>query len=150
MERLVAWQEPHSKKEENNKFCYKSVCHRITKMTNTGAEIQIDGKTLKINSHLIFSQISRDSIEVLWQTRLPGSFSPIHRFINYQEAVKISRNFDEILMQIKLFFDNEELVFGLNIKRDFVKNKLMIAKEKTSVKYPDINFIYLNTGISFS
>ena len=105
---------------------------------------------LKINSHLIFSQISRDSIEVLWQTRLPGSFSPIQRFINYQEAVKISRNFDEILMQIKLFFDNEELVFGLNIKRDFVKNKLMMAKEKTSVKYPDINFIYLNTGISFS
>lgn len=130
------------KRENNNEFCYQSFCYRIIKTTNTGAEIQLDGKTVKINSQLTYSLIGRDSVEVSWQTRLPVSFSPVRRIINYQKALEISGNFDEILMQIKLFFDDEKLVYGLDIKTDIVRNKLMIAKEKTSAKYPDISFIY--------
>ncbi len=133
---------PAQKRGDNTEFCHQSFCYRMIKMTNTGAEIQVNNKNIKSNSQLIYTPVGRDSIEVSWQTGLPVSLSPVQRIINYQEALKISKNFDEILMQIKLFFDDEKLVYGLDIKDDIVRHKLMIAKETTSAKYPDVNFVY--------
>ena len=130
------------KREENTEFCYQSFCYQVIKMTNTGAEIQLINKSFKSNTKLIYIPISIDSIEVSWQTSLPSDFSLVKRIINYQKALKITKNFDDILTRIKAFYDDEKLVYGLDIKGDIVRHKLLLTKEKTSAKYPDMNYVY--------
>ena len=138
------WPEENSlpKKEKNTEFCYQSFCYQVLKMTNTGAEIQLINNTTKSNSKLTYVAIGRDSIEVSWETRLENGFSPVGRIMNYQKALKITKNTDEILSRIEAFFDNEKLVYGLDVKGDIVRNKLLLTKEKTSAEYPDMNFVY--------
>lgn len=130
------------KKEKNTEFCYQSFCYRVIKMTNTEAEIQLINNSTKSSSKLIYVPIGRDSIEVSWQTRLQSGFSPVERIINYQKGLKLTKNFDDILSRIGAFFDDEKLVYGLDIKGDIVRHKLLLSKEKTSVKYPDMSFVY--------
>lgn len=127
---------------KNTKFCYQTFCYELLKITNTGVSVQIEGENIKNNTQLSYIPISRDSVEVSWQSVFPGTYSPVKRFRNYQKAKKISENFTEILMQMQVFFKNEKQVFGIDIKRDLVKNKLFLAIEKTSAVYPDINFVY--------
>lgn len=128
-------------KEKNTELCYRSFCYRLVKMTNTNAEILVINKSVNSTSKLIYVPVGIDSIQVSWQTSLPSAYSPVKRIMNYKNALKISRDFDDILLHMKSFFDNEKLVYGLNIKREIVRHKLLLAKEKTSAKYPDINFV---------
>lgn len=130
------------KKEKNTEFCYQSFCYQVINMTNAGAEIQLIYNSTKSNTKLIYVPIGRDSIEVSWETRLQSGFSPVQRIMNYRKGLRITNNFNEILMRIKAFYDDEKLVYGLDIKGDIVRHKLLLTKEKTSVNYPDMNFVY--------
>ena len=138
------WPETNSiqKKNKMAEFCYQTFCYQIIKTSNSGADINLETEDINSTTLLRYMPIGRDSVEVSLQTELQSGNSPLKRVLNYQNALKINRNFKDILGSMKNFFNNEKLVYGLEVKQDVVKLKTLLSIEKTSAIYPDVNFVY--------
>ena len=139
------WPEKNSIQKKENKmaeFCYQTFCYQISKTINSGVDINL--KTDDINSITLlrYTSIGRDSVQVSLQTKLQSGNSPLQRMLNYQKALKINRNFKDILGSMKNFFNNEKLVYGLEVKQDVVKYKTLLVVKKTTAAYPDEDFVY--------
>jgi effector-binding domain-containing protein len=139
------WPEKNSMEGTENKleeFCDDSFCYQVLKTINSGADIKLKSKDLNSITALRYMPIGKDSMEVSLQTELRSGNSPIQRIFNYQKAGEITDNFDDVLHSMKAFFDNEKLVYGIDVKQDVVRHKTLLTIEKASSTYPDVNFVY--------
>ncbi len=94
---------PGNENLQGKKLVYKNDSYAVSEFIINGFKINIGGNGNTVASTLIVIPIGMDSAVVQWQCKLSTSKNPITRVMQYQEAVAIKNNMDDILASLRRF-----------------------------------------------
>ncbi|MEJ7675970.1 MAG: GyrI-like domain-containing protein [Chitinophagaceae bacterium] len=123
-------------------YSYKNYSYVIKLKMYDGMSISIEHDSNMVNSFLHIIALNRDSIFVEWKGDLPATYNPFKKISNYILATKVKRNISEVLQTAKMFLENKENVYGLQIIQEKVEDTLLISTRHTSKEYPSTATIY--------
>ena len=95
----------------------------------TSAELTLIGKTA-------------DSTTVNLETRIISSSDPFKRVNAYYESKKLQKAFDDILVALKKGYSATATLYGFEIRKEKVKDSILVSTFKDVQGYPSIDKIY--------
>lgn len=109
--------------------------------------IDIINKGTVIKSGLVLTELNKDSTQLEWAAQIPASINPITRLQNYFKSKTIRADIRSLLLKMQSFYSGTLNTYGIEIKREFVKDSLLIATHDSTAGYPSVEKIYslLNT-----
>jgi hypothetical protein len=123
-------------------FSYKQFTYKLQDKKIQSLIISANNNTAKAITSLEILPAQRDSLEFLWTGELISSYNPIKRIKGYYKFIALQEDIDSILVKIKTFFSSTKNIYGYNIRRETVKDSLLVSTFGTSKAYPTIEFIY--------
>jgi effector-binding domain-containing protein len=126
---------PHSPYEINS-FYFKEYTYQINQAFANAVEVLIRHKNSNIKTIITIVSLKNDSIKVEWQFNYVASQNPIKRIQQYQQAIEIKENMKVLLFSLKSFIEKNQNVYNINIRREKVKDTLLVATKITLVNYP--------------
>lgn len=136
------WPAINNKPKTKNQLLHTNYFYRTLSATYNSVTIEYQRKEFKESGLLSFSAIGSDSLQVVWQTSIITGNWPVSRIARYIAAVHIKRDMNTALQNLKVFLENEEAIYGINIKKSSVKDSILATQVFTSVNYPETSKIY--------
>lgn len=129
-------------KKEDNIYTYKSIDLRIDKVLLNGLETSVLGHNSFAKAYVQVFSTTDSTSKFMWsQTAvLPGN--PIERVIQYFKIRNTESEIEDLMNDIKLYFDNEQNIYGFKTAEQKVKDSSLIAIKKTFTHYPSSVEIY--------
>jgi len=125
-----------------SKYYFKNYSYTITGRSDISVNIQISKGSDSVNSLLQIIPLLSDSIALKWNGFFHASNNPIKKIENYIAAKRMKNNMAEIIQSAKSFLINDKNVYGLNIKKESVKDTFLISTKITSDNFPSTETIY--------
>ena len=97
--------------------------------TTVDVLIQHDGSD--INSTIDIIPLANDTIGIQWQCSMASGLNPVGKIMNYNEAVDIKKNIDDILQH-----------FQVHIQQNSTKDTLLICTKSRMAEYPNTAYTY--------
>jgi hypothetical protein len=127
---------PGDSSQKNNSFYYKNVRYQMQPKLRTTVDVLIQQGDSGINSTIDIIPLSNDSIGIQWQCSIASGLNPVRKIMNYNEAVAIKKNMDDILEHFQVFIENLDNVYGIHIEQSSTKDTLLICTKSRMTKYP--------------
>lgn len=115
---------------------------KLTGKFYKSAEISINNAGLQLSSKLVIVPLGIDSTGIQWTSELPSGNNPIARFQHYREAIRIKKNMDAVLSNLRDFLSKTENVYGINVERTQLKDTLYVSAKTSLSAYPSVKDIY--------
>ncbi len=135
---LKWWPEPVT---ENKKILNENV-YSVTDHTYSSVLVEIKNENTLVKSSLNLIPLSTDSVKLELSAEIPGSYNPYKRLHAYFYATTLRKDFTKILNAAKDFYKSTEAVYGIDIRRDTVKNSSLVFTTDSSKGYPTSRKIY--------
>lgn len=129
-------------KKSDTIYTYKNIAYRINKILLNGIEATIFNKKASIKGTLLFIYYGNDSTQFQFTSNYSFSANPFKRFIQFIELKNIKNNVENLLADIKNYFDNTENIYGMKIVKQKVTESSMISVKQTFTHYPSTREIY--------
>ncbi len=123
-------------------FYYKEYSYKINRQMQNGVSIFIKNDSKQINSILKIISLSKDNVALEWSAALPSGTNPFNRIHTYSVVKKLEKNTEEIMNQMKLFLENNNNIYPVEIKKPKVTDTVLVATRFISKTYPSITSIY--------
>ncbi len=136
------WKAWWPEKVSNDQLILGDRAYRLADHSFSSVMLTITSSDRTLNSMLNSIAISRQAVTLDWMTELPATNNPYTRLKTYLFARTISSDFSKVLTAAQLYFSNSESVYGLNIKREIVKNPWLISTADSSNGYPSSEKVY--------
>jgi len=128
--------------KNNSVYSYKSYEYNFKKILLNGIETTIGNKQDSVKGFLQFAYNGNDSTQFLYTSNYNFSANPFKKIVQYFQLKKIENNIENLLADIKKYFDNPENIYGLNILKQKVTESSMISLKHTFQHYPSTQEIY--------
>ena len=94
--------------------------------------------------HSLFSLVptSADSTQLQWSAVLNSTANPFKRLNKYWNTNETKKEMETILSSLVSFLQNQENIYGMQIKKEIVQDTLLVFREKESDVYPSTASIY--------
>jgi hypothetical protein len=144
------WPEDSSSNKRYNdssrSFFYKGYNYHLSEKFYNAIAVPItqDGSTHE--SKIMIIKLNIDSVVVMWKCVLKTGFNPVTRILKFKEAENIKNNMSEILSSLRMFLDNKENIYGINLHVIMSKDSTMVLTKKISSTYPTTTEIYSLIG----
>ena len=102
--------------------------------TTVDVLIQHDGSD--INSTIDIIPLANDTTGIQWQCSMASGLNPVGKIMNYNKAVDIKKNIDDILQHFQVFIENLDNVYGIQIQQSSTKDTLLICTKSRMAEYP--------------
>ena len=124
-------------------YSYKDHNYKIEKVLLNGFEATVYNNKDSVKGTLNFIFHGTDSTQFQW-TSSAYSFSanPIKRFGQYLQLRKIKNSVEDLLRNLKKYFDSQENVYGMKIVKQKVTESSLISTKQTFRNYPSTEEIY--------
>ena len=109
---------------------------------NYNTQIIIADKKNSVQSNINVLQLNDDSIIVNWQCALEKSTNPFEKIQQYFFAVNLKKNMDSALASLKIFIQNDKNIYGIDIRRERVKDSFMITTKQLFTQQPNMKDVY--------
>ena len=116
--------------------------YRLTDITFSSLLIDINRQKDTVKTSFNIIPLNNQSVTLEWGTKIYASYNPYIRLKTYLYAQAIGKDFSKVLKAAKTYYSNSESVYGLDIKRDTVKNSSLIFTIDSSQGYPSTEKIY--------
>jgi hypothetical protein len=136
------WQWWPGQKINDTTYSYKECSYKIEKILVNGIETTVYDNKDSVKGMLAFVYYGTDSTEFQWTSTYHFSANPFERFPEYFRFKKIKNNIENLLKDIKKYFDNQENIYGMKITKQKVTDASMIATKQTFSHYPSTHEIY--------
>jgi hypothetical protein len=136
------WPDTVQNSSDVTSHSYKNYNYTINKKMYEGMDVIIKKDDKTINSFLHLVALNNDTVAIEWQGNISETNNPFKRIKNYLDATAAKNNISEILQDAKIFLENKEKVYGLNIIQEKVKDTILIATRSVSKTYPETAVIY--------
>ena len=123
-------------------FPFKDFEYAVNWKMISGDSILIKSKDGFVNSLINVVPISKDSVGFQWDGELQSQVNIFNRIRNYYTQKKLQNNADAILNALKIYLENDEKVYGINIEHRMVVDTLLISTKKTFAAYPTVEQVY--------
>ncbi len=120
--------------------------YALSDVTTNSVDIDISNPTITVKSSLLFIPLETDSIKLEWQTQIPTSYNPFKRLKIYFVTASLKNDFHSILGSIPTYYTNDERIYGLDIRRESVKDTSLVFTFDSTKGYPSIKKIYSMIG----
>ena len=104
--------------------------------------VRIEDNDSRLNTALFLISLAGDSTKLAWVGSMVTSYNPIKRFIAWQKSKRINNNMDILLQKMNSYYSEDENIYGIKVKRELVKDSVLIFTTGISNGYPDTKFIY--------
>lgn len=139
---------PNQKNTENlihfpsKTYTYQDNTFSIQKASYNNIKVIIRDQSGIQSTQLIFIPVFQDSIIINWKYSVRSEFNPIKRFLQYQQAIKIKKSMDSILLSLAHYCDTPKNVYGISIIETSTIDTQLIFKSIVTKSQPSINTIY--------
>jgi hypothetical protein len=144
------WPEDSSVNKRNDTssrlFFYKGYSYHLSEKFYNAIDLPIIHADDTIESKIIIIKLNIDSVVMRWDCALKTGFNPVTRILKYNEAENIKNNMSEILSSLRIFLENKENIYGINLHVIMSKDSTMVLIKKISSTYPTTNEIYTLIG----
>ncbi|MBL0356262.1 MAG: hypothetical protein IPP72_04960 [Chitinophagaceae bacterium] len=120
--------------------------YTVPDYTATSIVVEVNNPTVSEKSSLLFVPLKSDSIRLEWQVQIPTSYNPFKRVKIYFATSGLQHDFHSILASIKSYYTNDERIYGLDIRRESVKDTSLVFTYDSSKGYPSTEKIYSMIG----
>ncbi|MEO9145013.1 MAG: hypothetical protein ABI237_05595 [Ginsengibacter sp.] len=125
-----------------NDYRYKNYSYSLEKKMLHAGEISISNNPMLLKSLIHIISINEDSIAVEWKSEMPERVNPIRKIKNYLTAKNLQNNMSDILSHLKIFLEQKEKVYGINLHIIISKDSTLIATKCVTANYPSTIDIY--------
>jgi hypothetical protein len=98
--------------------------------------VAVDMGKENVSSYISILALAKDSSLVEWKTELPASNNVFKRIHNYWQAKSLKTNMASVLDQYADFIQNSELVYGVKIQHETVKDTMLVTTKMFLPDYP--------------
>ncbi len=105
-------------------------------------QIDIISKDIKTKSYISVNSLNRDSAAINWFFEIPTTFNPLKRLSDYQEAIKIKKATEQLLISINNYVEHPINVYGYDIKEVTLSDTLLITTKFISKQLPTNTQVY--------
>lgn len=123
-------------------YKYNDCYYRIGKKLVNGFEAVIYNEEDSAKGSLQIIAAGTDSVKFQWVSSINFSNNPVKKITQYQHFKKIKNNVDELLAEIKKYFDNEENIYGFKIVKQKVTDANYISLKESFNHYPATLEVY--------
>lgn len=123
-------------------FVYEQDTFRIHQNQFTIIPVQINNADNHIESSVNLISLEKDSTAIEWKGILHAGENPLTRVKKYRAARNLGDRMKKVLQQVTQFLEQEQNIYGLNIKYGIVQDTLLVATRFTTSNYPATNEIY--------
>lgn len=126
----------------HNQFFYNGFTYTIDAKKTSSILITIASSTVKSKTALHLFPIDADSVQMIWEGRIPTSYNPIKRIRVYFKSKQLTNDINFTMKKIDSFFSKTENIYGSDIQQIPVLDSILISTYATSKDYPTTAFIY--------
>ena len=137
-----SWWPASIKNPNDSVFPFKDFEYAVNWKMISGDSILIKSKDGFVSSLINVVPISKDSVGFQWDGELQSQVNIFNRIRNYYTQKKLQNNADAILNALKIYLENDEKVYGINIEHRMVVDTLLISTKKTFAAYPTVEQVY--------
>jgi len=123
-------------------FEYNGNTYTLTEKRLSSLVINISKENDSISTELIFIPFENDSTKLMWNDAEKPHLNPLSRLKSFSRSKNINADIHFLLNKIQSFYSNEDHVYSLHIKKDFVADSNFIFTSVTSSTYPTMNIVY--------
>lgn len=136
------WQWWQGQKEDSSIYSYKNYNYKIDKILFNGLHATVSNNKDSIKGTLLFSYYGNDYTQFFWSSTYNLSTNPFKKIVQYVKLKKIEKNTEDLLQDVKKYFDKEENIYGMKIIKERVTESSMISIKDTFPNYPSTEEIY--------
>jgi hypothetical protein len=123
-------------------YTYQNYNYRIDKILMNAIELSIFNNQHLVKGFLQFNSYSIGSTKFQWVSKNIFSANPIKRFQQYFKLKKSEKNVENLLADLKKYFDNPENIYGLKIVQQKITDGFFISAKNSFQQYPSTAEIY--------
>jgi hypothetical protein len=137
------WPGEHTTTDKESFFSYKDTRYKFDDVKFSSLIISADNNMLKGNTSLNYISSGNDSVDLVWDAKIPTSFNPLKRWQVYFNSKKFASQMNEIMGKASLFYSDPKNIYGIDIKKERVVDSLLMSTFSISKDvYPGVNEIY--------
>lgn len=137
------WQSwwPGQKKDDTT-YLYKNYNYRIDQILLNGFEATIYNDKGSVTGNFTVTALGRDQLQFMWNSVITLSTNPLIRIIQYYNYRNFKSNVENLISNIKTFFEKEENIYGTKVIEQKVTDSSLISVKRVFSHYPSTEEIY--------
>ncbi len=139
---ISSWNEWWPGEKNSDKLVLNGNRYSIQDKTTNLIFVGISNESGTTISSLSFSTVTRDSSSVQLYTQIPTSYNPVKRLSTYLASRHLQEDFDLLLHSLKSHYSSIANVYGIDIKRELVKDSSLVFTSASFKNYPTNEEIY--------
>ena len=140
------WPQQKENHQPDSEFFFKNSSFTISHQLYNAFKIDVANKNDSIHSLLSVVPTSFDTTQLQWNAVLNTSSNPFKRIERYWGMSETKQEMEAILASLVSFLQKQENVYGMQIKREIVKDTLLVFKEEMTNAFPSTSSIYKLVG----
>ena len=125
-----------------NAFGYNGQQYVISDKIIDGIIVNIKNKDSFDSSVIRVLPLSIDSSAIVWEGSIATGLNPFKKIAIYFYEKNHLKDINDILGNIKQYLNQEENVYGLSIRKEQIKDSILMYLKRTYTSYPDDKIIY--------
>jgi hypothetical protein len=128
--------------DSNTVFTYKDYSYRIVSNYLYIINILIEHNSFRENSKMHITSLLGDSAAIIWECTFQASLNPITRVLQYQHAVQVKNNMNDLLNHLQSFLEKRENIYSIRIEQGRIKDTCLVSVKNMFATYPTVATIY--------
>jgi len=123
------WPQVNQNGQTDSLFYFGNSSYVINQQLYNGFNIEILSNKDSIHSFLSLVPWSMDTLQIQWNGLMETSVNPFKRISQYRQVSKTRDELNSILSSLVRFLQKHDNVYGMEIRREIVKDTLLVFKE---------------------
>ena len=128
--------------DSNTAFNYRNYSYRIVSNYLYVINVVIEHNNFKENSKLHITSLLGDSAAIIWECSFQASLNPITRLLQYQHAVEVKNNMNDLLNHLQSFLEKKENIYSIRIEQGRIKDTCLVSTKNMYTSYPTVATVY--------
>ena len=109
---------------------------KISNVFYNNADILISNKDDVYTTSLMIIPYNIDSTGIEWRDTLLTGNNPFTRISRYMKARSLKKHIDTVMVNLTSFLNDKTRVYGVNIKKEIVRDRPLLATRQVTTTYP--------------
>src|SRR4030095_2642682 len=123
------WPQVNQNGQTDSLFYFGNSSYVINQQLYNGFNIEILSNKDSIHSFLSLVPWSMDTLQIQWNGLMETSVNPFKRISQYRQVSKTRDELNSILSSLVRFLQKHDNVYGMEIRKEIVKDTLLVFKE---------------------
>jgi hypothetical protein len=133
---------PEKQQDKTGSLAYNGNQYHVSNISSNSILLNIDHPNFIANGKFFLTPGVDGSLKLNWAGLVPTSYNPIKRLSRFFGATSLENDVQQLLTKMQTFYSDTTNLYNLKIKRDLVKDSLLVYTYDSIQGYPSTEKIY--------